>query len=212
MFTGLIQETGTVRSILRENGGFSLEIAASVVPKGAAVGDSIAVNGICPAVVALDDGGIRADAMNETVRIGTLKDWRAGDTVNLEKSLTLQSPLGGHLVLGDVEATASVLSVEADGFAKRITFSVPAAVSRYIVKKGRIAVDGASLTVCDEAPGRFSVSLIPHTLKSIRLGSQKPGDTVNIETDILAKYVEKLLKPDANGVTESFLIENGFGS
>ena len=127
MFTGLIQETGTVRSILRENGGFRLEIAASVVTKGAAVGDSIAVNGICLTVTALVDGGFRADAMNETVRIGTLKDWRAGDTVNLEKSLTLQSPLGGHLVLGDVEATASVLSVEADGFAKRITFSVPAA-------------------------------------------------------------------------------------
>ena len=226
MFTGLIEEMGTVRSIRKQDGGVQLEIAAAVVTEKAQIGDSIAVNGVCLTVTALGNGTFCADVMNETVTHSTLADLRTGDAVNLEKSLTLQTPLGGHLVLGDVEAVGTILSVKEDGFARRITVAVPAELSRYIVKKGRITVDGASLTVTDEEPGRFSVSLIPHTLEAVRLGRQKPGDRVNVETDILAKYTEKLLafsdgggigrrqeqERAAGSVSEDLLKENGFWS
>ncbi|MDY3939985.1 MAG: riboflavin synthase [Spirochaetia bacterium] len=226
MFTGLIEEMGTVRSIRKESGGVRLEISACVVIEKAQIGDSIAVNGVCLTVTALGSGTFCADVMNETVSHSTLADLRTGDAVNLEKSLTLQTPLGGHLVLGDVEAVGTILSVKEDGFARRVTVSVPEQLSRYIVKKGRITVDGASLTVTDEEPGRFSVSLIPHTLEAVRLGRQKPGDRVNIETDILAKYTEKLLahsdgtghgrrsesERQAGSVSKDLLKENGFWS
>lgn len=221
MFTGLIEEMGTVRSILKGGDGVRLEINASVVVRNAKIGDSIAVNGVCLTLTALGSSFFRADVMNETVAHSTLADLKVGDAVNLEKSLTLQTALGGHLVLGDVEAIGTLSSVTDDGFARRVTVSIPPSLSRYIVKKGRVTVDGASLTVTDEEPGQFSVSLIPHTLASIRLGRQKPGDRVNVETDILAKYTEKLLNLQSideknqcksEGLSRNFLNENGFWS
>lgn len=210
MFTGLIQELGKIRKISKENEGIRLEIEAKKVIEGAVLGDSIAVNGVCLTVTALGEEFFSADVMNETVSRTTFKNLLPGTTVNLEKSLTLQSALGGHLVLGDVEAVAKILSFTPDGFSLRVRFSLPPEWNRYIVKKGRITVDGASLTVCDESPGEFSVSLIPHTIENIRLGQQKAGDEVNIETDIIAKYTEKLLSPQKKELDSSFLQEHGF--
>ena len=196
MFTGIIEELGSVRAIDRREGGARLEIAATAVLADARPGDSIAVNGCCLTVVDRGDGWWAADAVIETLERTALGSLERDDPVNLERPLRLSDHLGGHLVQGHVDAVGQVAARTplADG-STRFTFSAPADVLRYIVEKGSITVDGISLTVAALGDDAFDVAVIPHTLAVTTLGHKDRGAAVNLEADLIAKYVERLLVP-----------------
>ena len=191
MFTGIVEEVGRVIEPLA--GG--LVIAASAVLAGARLGDSICVNGVCLTVTELGLDRFTVDTVPETLRRTDLGNLSAGDPVNLERPLTPEGRLGGHFVQGHVEGTATIGAIESDGEALLVHFSAPAALMRYVVDKGFITVDGVSLTVVSRDAESFVVTLIPFTREHTNLGGKRSGDLVNIETDILAKYVEALLTP-----------------
>jgi riboflavin synthase len=196
MFTGIVEELGTVRSITPNEGGARIEITATRVLDDADLGASIAVNGCCLTVVALHPGHWAADAVTETLDRTSLGSLRAGDPVNLERPVRLADRLGGHVVQGHVDAVGTLTaSAPLPDGSTRMTFAAPAAVLRYVVEKGSITVDGISLTVAalDDADDTFTVAVIPHTLAVTTLGARQPGDPVNLEVDVLAKYVERLL-------------------
>ncbi len=196
MFTGIVEELGTVRSIVPNEGGARIEIGARTVLDDVELGASIAVNGVCLTVVAFDTaaGWWGADAVVETITRTNLGGLAPGDPVNLERPMRLGDRLGGHLVQGHVDGTGVVRGVEplADG---SVLLSVTAApeVLRYVVAKGSITVDGVSLTVTEVAPTHFSVALIPHTQAATTLGRAEPGTVMNLENDVVAKYVERLV-------------------
>jgi riboflavin synthase len=196
VFTGIIEELGRVRAIHRREGGARVEIDATSVIADAAVGDSIAVNGCCVTVVELGDGWWAADAVIETLRRTALGALSPGDLVNLERPLRPADRLGGHLVQGHVDAVGRIVARAAlpDG-SSRFTFSAPPEVLRYVVEKGSIAVDGISLTVTAVDDETFEVAVIPHTLAVTTLGHKDAGAPVNLEVDLVAKYVERLLTP-----------------
>jgi riboflavin synthase len=191
MFTGIVEELGSVEEVVE--GG--LRLRADKVLEDAHVGDSICVNGVCLTVTAFGDGVFSVDAVPETMRLTNLGDLRAGDPVNLERALRPSDRMGGHIVQGHVEGTATVTGVEEDGPALMIRFDAPATLMPYIVKKGFIAIDGTSLTVVDRDAGGFSVTIIPVTQEWTTLGRRRVGERVNLETDVLAKYVEQLVVP-----------------
>ena len=205
MFSGIVEEVGSIR----EAGGDSLTIAASLVLDQTALGESIAVNGACLTVARLGDGWFGTDIMPETVRRTNLGRLRPGDAVNLERSLTLASRLGGHMVQGHVDGTGTVRVLVAEGDALLVTIEAPPAVMRYVVEKGYIAVDGASLTVVDHSPAAFRVSLVRYTLEHTIFGRWKVGQAVNLEVDILAKYVERLLPGERERASAAGLLEVG---
>ena len=211
IFTGLIEEIGKISVIKNKSQGLKIKIEADKVIENVNIGDSIAVNGVCLTVTEHTKNSFTADAMYETINRSNLKRLRPGDRVNLEKSLTLSKPLGGHLVTGDVECEGEIMSVEVNGIARHYKIKMDKKYMKYVVEKGRITLDGASLTVIDAENDTFSVSLIPHTIENIILGSKKSGDLVNIETDLFAKYVEKILNSEKEtGLTQEFLSKNGF--
>ena len=197
MFTGIVEELGTVRAITPVETGAHLSISATTVLDDVQIGDSISVNGCCLTVVTLNDGYYEVDVVEETLRMTCLGSLRVGDRVNLERSVRLVDRLGGHLVQGHVDGVGRLISREsaADG-SLVVRIEAPAAVLRYVVYKGSIAVDGISLTVAAIDNTSFSIALIPHTQTVTTLGFRQPGDQVNLEVDILAKYVEKLLIRD----------------
>ena len=194
MFTGIIEELGQVRANDRHADGTRLRIGCTTVLADATIGASIAVNGCCLTMVDLADGAWTADVQPESVERTTLGQLTPGDPVNLERPVRLADRLGGHLVQGHVDAVATVTArvPEADG-STRLTIRVPDHLRRYIVEKGSVTVDGVSLTVTDTTEEEFGVALIPHTLAVTTLGVRQPGDTVNLEADVVAKYVERLL-------------------
>lgn len=189
MFTGIVEEVGTVL----ENTGRRLRIAATRVLEDTKLGDSIAVNGVDLTVCELESGWFAADVMPETLRCSNLGELTAGDPVNLERSLRLTDRLSGHLVRGVVEGTAEIESFVPDGEAVIARFRTSPALLRYMVVKGPVAVDGASLTIVDKTVDTFAVSLVQYTQSHTNLLRKRPGATVNIETDIIARYVETLL-------------------
>ncbi len=193
MFTGIVEELGRVRRVDHHDGGARLEIGCERVLDDAQDGASIAVNGCCLTVVGVGDGWWAADAVVETLERTSLGGLRAGDPVNLERPVRLADRLGGHIVQGHVDGVGTVSEAREDGFARVVTIAAPAELLRYVVEKGSIAVDGVSLTVSAIAVDSFSVSLIPETLERTNLGSAQPGQPVNLEVDVLAKYVEKLV-------------------
>jgi riboflavin synthase len=194
MFTGIVEELGTVRAVVPAAGGARIEIVAEQVLEDAELGASIAVNGCCLTVVELRPDGWAADAVTETLDRTALGSLRAGDPVNLERPVRLADRLGGHLVQGHVDAVGTLRARTAlpDG-STRITVAAPPSVLRYVVEKGSITVDGVSLTVAALADDAFEIAVIPHTLAVTTLGTREPGDPVNLEVDVLAKYVERLL-------------------
>ena len=189
MFTGLVREVGDVVSM--QNG--RLVVTAPETARGAALGDSVAIDGVCLTVVAHDDSTLSFDAVPETLARTSLGTLDHGSRVNLEPALRAGDPLGGHIVQGHVDGVATVRSVDGEGDGRRVWFDAPQDLVKYVVEKGSIAVQGTSLTVADTDENGFAVALIPHTLEATTLGGLEPGDKVNLEVDVLAKYVEKLL-------------------
>ncbi|MGE5379458.1 MAG: riboflavin synthase [Methylocystaceae bacterium] len=218
MFTGIIEELGTVKAIVQASQSGKITIACQQVLEGTRLGDSIAVNGVCLTAVRLGKNDFDADVMPETLKKSSLGTLQPGSRVNLERALTLSSRLGGHLVQGHIDGVGSILEIKKEGIANIYRVSAPTELMKYMVAKGSIAIDGISLTIVDLKPDSFSVSLIPHTGEVTTLGFKKPGDRVNLETDILGRYVERLLNfPEqqsaaaaSSGLTTDFLRNNGF--
>ena len=193
MFTGIVQAVGRVRTVEKRGADARLALdAAGLGLEDVAIGDSIAVAGVCLTVVALDASGFAFDVSPETLSRTTLGTLAAGDPVNLEKSLRLADRLGGHLVAGHVDGVGKVVAVHDDGAAQRWIFSAPQTLARYIAVKGSIAIDGTSLTVNEVDGNSFGITLIPHTLAVTTFGARKAGDAVNLEVDLVARYVERL--------------------
>ncbi|NYD58867.1 riboflavin synthase [Nocardioides marinisabuli] len=193
MFTGIVEELGTVAAIDDLTDAIRLTITASEVLEGTGLGDSIAVNGCCLTVVSTDGAAWTADVMKESLDKTSLGGLRAGDPVNLERAVTAEKRLGGHIVQGHVDGVGEVLRREPSEHWEVVEISLPPALARYLVDKGSITVDGVSLTVVEAGPASFTISLIPETLARTTLGRREPGARVNLEVDILAKHVEKLL-------------------
>ncbi|HEY8057859.1 MAG TPA: riboflavin synthase [Acidimicrobiales bacterium] len=188
MFTGIVEELGTVLAIEGRGRDVRARIGATVVLEGAKVGDSTAVDGCCLTVVELGDGWFEADVSDESLRRTTLGARHAGDRVNLERPLLVTDRLGGHIVQGHVDAVGEVLAPVPD-----LRVGMPDDLRRYIIEKGSITVDGVSLTVVQPTDDGFTVAVIPHTAEVTTLGAKQPGDTVNLEVDLIAKYTERLL-------------------
>ena len=193
MFTGLVREVGTVASLDGGADGIRIAVDAPDTAGGAALGDSISIDGVCLTVVAAGDGRIAFDAVPETLGRTALGTLEPGSRVNLEPALRVGDALGGHYVQGHVDAVGRVRSVAPEGDGRRIWFDAPPEVLRYVVEKGSIAVAGTSLTIAGVDDAGFAVALIPHTLAATTLGALGPGDAVNLEADVLAKYVDRLL-------------------
>ena len=216
MFTGLVAELGTVQRLARQGNSYHLTVGAKKVLENLKIGDSVAVNGACLTVVRMDDSGFTADVMPETVRLTNIGSLQPGSRVNLERTLRLCDGLDGHIVSGHVEGLGTISEQRPEGIAVVVTISTPPELLKYIIKKGSIAIDGISLTVTEVTDTSFSVSLIPHTAKETTLGMKKVGDSVNLETDILGKYVERMLtwNQKQEGKTDTLdmnmLLENGF--
>ena len=206
MFTGIVEEIGRVTSV--QSG--RLVISASEVLRGIELGASIAVNGVCLTVTSFSTGSFSVDIMLETLRRTNLGLLGTGDEVNLERPLTMEKPLGGHLVQGHVDDTGRVASITRESEAMLFRFESPPKVMGYVVEKGFIAVDGISLTVVAKDASSFQVSVVDFTRKHTTLGNQRVGGLVNLEVDIIAKYVEQLSQPRRSGITVSFLQEHGF--
>jgi riboflavin synthase len=212
MFTGIIQSVGRIARLEPRGGDVRLHVdTADLDLSDVQLGDSIAVSGVCLTAVSLETRGFAADVSNETLSLTTLGKHKAGDPVNLEKALRLADRLGGHLVSGHVDGVGKVVSVTPDGRSQRWTFEVPAQLARYIASKGSICIDGTSLTVNEVAGNRFGVNLIPHTVEHTAFHARRAGDAVNIEVDVVARYIERLMgNGDASRIDENFLKKHGF--
>ena len=215
MFTGLIEEVGALRAVRRGAHSSVLSIGARAILEDLMVGDSVAVNGVCLTATEVDAGGFTADVMHETLRRSSLAALTPGSPVNLERAMAAGGRFGGHIVSGHIDGTGTVTARRRDDNAVWYTVAAPPSLLRYIVEKGSIAIDGISLTVAEVTERDFSVSVIPHTAAVTILGGKGPGDVVNLETDVIGKYVEKLLRPGdesgrEGGLTLEFLARNGF--
>lgn len=196
MFTGLIEDVGRVESVERTDQGARLRIATGLAPQ-IAEGDSVAVNGVCLTATAVDTAGFETDAMNQTLKVTALGGLEQGSRVNLELAMKASDRLGGHIVQGHADGMGEVLAIEEDGFARRLRIGLGPELLRYVVAKGSIALDGVSLTIADLGDSWAELSLIPETLERTTLGDLSPGDEVNVECDLVAKYVERLMSPSA---------------
>lgn len=214
MFTGIIEELGHVKAVKSSPQGLQITIAAKEVLQGTKVGDSIAINGACQTVVNITNFLFDVEVSQETINITTLKSLKIADKVNLERAMKLSDRLGGHMVSGHIDGIGLLRNIKDEGFSKVLTFSAPERVSRYIIYKGSIAIDGISLTISDiQSDGTlFSVSIIPHTQTNTTLSEMKIGQKVNLESDLIAKYVEKFStsKHTKSGITNEFLSSHGF--
>ena len=211
MFTGIIEEIGTVRRIEHGAKGARLTIQAKTVLEDTRIGDSIATNGVCLTVVSMTGDSFSADVMAESLRRSSLGTLQGGSPVNLERAMAANGRFGGHIVSGHIDGTGTIASQKREDNAVWVKIKTPAPLLRYIVEKGSIAIDGVSLTVAAVTDTDFSVSIIPHTGAQTILLGKKPGDPVNLECDVIGKYVEKLTAPHkTGGISTIFLAENGF--
>jgi riboflavin synthase len=217
MFTGIIQAIGTIAGLEQRGGDVRLRIRTGKLDIGQTqLGDSIAVNGVCLTAVELPGDGFAADVSRETLSLTTLGGLNTGSHVNLEKALTLSTPLGGHLVSGHVDGMGRVLERKDDARSIRLRIEAPAELARYIAPKGSICVDGTSLTVNEVEGALFSLNIVPHTIEETIIGGYASGAKVNLEVDLIARYLERLLlgekaaDPSSAGISRTFLAEHGF--
>lgn len=210
MFTGIIEEIGTILQREETANRCALTISAKKVLTDTKIGDSIAVNGVCLTVTDFKKDSFTADVMPETLRRSSLGQLKTGSAVNLERAMAADGRFGGHIVAGHIDGTGKIASLRPEGNAILVTISTTPDLLRYIVEKGSIAIDGISLTVANVTRSDFTVSLIPHTGEETTLLKHRPGEIVNLETDIIGKYVEKLMQTKKSGVTMELLLENGF--
>ena len=219
MFTGIIESIGTIRDMQPKGGDMRLTIATGKLDMSdVALGDSIAVNGVCLTAVALDSGSFSADVSRETLSLTSLGHLARGSKVNLEKALTLQTRLGGHLVSGHVDGLGEVISRQDDARSVRFSIRAPAHLAKYIAAKGSITMDGTSLTVNKVEGSTFELNIVPHTLSETIIADYRSGTAVNLEVDVIARYLERLLLGDnaadmpshSGAITEAFLAEHGF--
>lgn len=215
MFTGIVEEVGTVKSVALGSIIGQISLKAAKVLEGTRIGDSIAVNGVCLTVTALSPDGFTADVMPETLRRSNLGSLRAGDKVDLERAMPADGRFGGHIVSGHIDGVGFITEQRREGNAVWVRIQTSPEILRLIVEKGSIAIDGISLTVAAVSSRDFQVSLIPHTADETILLGKRPGSCVNLENDILGKYVQKLMQPEpsaspSGGLTLEFLEKNGF--
>ena len=215
MFTGITEEIGIIRAVRRSACASVLSMGASLVLSDLRIGDSVAVNGVCLTATGKDAGGFTADVMHETLNRSSLGRLVPGSRVNLERAMAADGRFGGHIVSGHIDGTGRITARRQDGSAVWYTVEAVPTLLQYMVEKGSVAIDGVSLTIAAVTETDFSVSLIPHTAGVTILGGKRPGDVVNLETDVIGKYVEKLLRPKqgtgpAGGITLEFLAGNGF--
>ncbi len=211
MFTGIIKATGTVSAIDKRGGDVRLSIRSTGLPwREYAVGESIAVNGVCLTAVTLHDDGFDTDVSVETLDVTALGRLDVGASVNLEPSLSLGERLGGHLVSGHVDCTGVVTSRVADARSIRLAFDIPSDYRRYVAKKGSVSIDGVSLTVNEVSGAGFEVNIIPHTAEMTIIGGYTVGTVVNVEVDLVARYLERLLAPEGGGLSVDFLKAHGY--
>ncbi len=222
MFTGIIQAVGKIAAIEKKQSDCQLTIqVASLDMSLVNLGDSIAVNGVCLTAVEFDKKSFTADVSNETLSLTTLGSLSVGAAVNLEKALSLSTPLGGHLVSGHVDGVGKIVKRWTDGRSERFVIEAPAGLAKYIAQKGSVCIDGISLTVNAVDGANLELNIVPHTLEQTTMGQYRSGQPVNLEVDLLARYLERLMLGDAaavsskdtlnEGLTENFLKENGFG-
>lgn len=214
MFTGIVEEQGIIKNISRGSHSAVLTIGCSKVLEDAQIGDSIAVNGVCLTVTSIKSGEYTADVMSETLNRSSLSELESGQSVNLERAMLCGGRFGGHIVSGHIDGTGHITDIQPDDNAIWYTINTSSEILHYIVEKGSIAIDGISLTVAYVDDKCFKVSIIPHTQQETNLKDKKKGSLVNLECDVIGKYVEKLLMPKEekshSTITEQFLIENGF--
>lgn len=211
MFTGIIQAVGEIAAMSKVGGDVRMSIVADGLPfSNYAVGESIAVNGACLTATALRQDGFDTDVSTETLAVTSLADLREGSRVNLEPSLSLGDRLGGHLVSGHVDCTGTVTSLAEDARSLRVSIEIPTEFARYVARKGSICVDGVSLTVNSVSANQFDLNIIPHTAETTTIGGYATGTIVNIEVDLLARYLERLLAGDADGISLEFLKAHGY--
>ena len=215
MFTGIIEELGTVERVARGRVSAILAIRAEAILSDLKIGDSVAVNGVCLTATSLTGHGFTADVMHETLDRSSLAGLGPGSPVNLERAMAADGRFGGHIVAGHVDGVGTIAAIEQDDNAIWFTITAPEQVLRYVVEKGSIAIDGISLTVARVETDRFAVSVIPHTAAVTLLGQRRTGDRVNLESDLVGKYVERLLRPapeekGQSRLTMEFLTQHGF--
>lgn len=212
MFTGITEEMGTVIRIDKKEGFFRLSLSGKIIFGDLKIGDSVSVNGVCLTAAEIKNDSFTADVMDITMQRSSLGKLISGERVNLERAMPASGRFGGHIVSGHIDCTCRILSISKKGNSLIFEIGTKPEDMRYIVERGSIAVDGISLTVAETSESSFKVSLIPHTLEETTMHYRKPGDIVNIEWDIIGKYVEKLMQSEKKkkGITEEFLMENGF--
>ena len=212
MFTGLIEELGIVKSFERNSAGALLIVECKKILDDVRLGASVAINGACHTVVDFSDNSITVQTSNETLNVSNFGSLKKGDKVNLERAMTLSSRLDGHLVSGHIDGMATFIDKKIDGFSNKLFFKLDEKLKKYVIYKGSIAINGISLTIASLENTVFSVEIIPHTMQETNLADLKLGDIVNIETDVIAKYVENFshVSNNTTKITKSFLEENGF--
>jgi len=211
MFTGIVEAQGTIATIAKVDGDVHLSIQSEGLPFASyAPGESIAVNGVCLTATTLRDDGFDTDVSIETMNVTSLANLEEGSTVNLEPALSLGDRLGGHLVSGHVDCTGTVTSIATDARSLRLGIEIPPEFARYVARKGSICIDGVSLTVNAVSANRFDLNIIPHTVETTIIGSYAEGTIVNVEVDLLARYLERLLTNDADGISMEFLKAHGY--
>jgi riboflavin synthase len=211
MFTGIIKAMGTISAIEKRGGDVRLSVRSDEMPFSSyEIGESIAVNGVCLTAIALHEDSFDTDVSVETLDVTALNGLAVGDAVNLEPALSLGERLGGHLVSGHVDCIGQVLQRSEDARSIRLTLEIAAEFARYVAKKGSVTIDGVSLTVNEVSGARFDVNIIPHTAQATIIGDYAVGTTVNIEVDLLARYIERLLAKDGDGLSMEFLKANGY--
>lgn len=212
MFTGIIEEIGKIKTFNKNSNGAEIEIECSKVLNDTKIGDSISVNGTCQTVVEISNNSFKARISDETLKVTNFNSAKIGQAVNLERALTLSSRLGGHIVSGHIDGVGKFISKEKLTDFYNLCFEIPSEVDKYIVYKGSITINGISLTVASIKNNIVEVAIIPHTFENTNLCNLKEGDLVNIETDLLGKYVEKILSVNNNkkDISIDFLMENGF--